>query len=47
MESESKKSKRHRILATIKQDFPGFISRVKDENDKRKFIYLIDKKAVK
>lgn len=47
MENESKKSKRHRILTTIKNDYPGFIVRVKDENDKRKFIYIIDKKQIK
>lgn len=43
MESESKKSKRHRLLTTIKSAYPGFVTRVKDENDKRRFVYLIDK----
>lgn len=43
MESESKKSKRHRLLTIIKTNYPGFITRVKDENDKRRFVYLIDK----
>lgn len=43
MENESKKSKRHRLLTTIKTNHPGFITRVKDENDKRRFVYLVDR----
>lgn len=43
MEAESKKSKRHRIISHLDQTHPGLITRVKDETDKRKFVYHIDK----
>lgn len=43
MEAESKKSKRHRIISHLDQVHPGLITRVKDETDKRKFVYHIDK----
>ncbi len=47
MEAESKKSKRHRIITNLEQEYPGLITRVKDETDKRKFVYHIDKELVK
>lgn len=47
MEAESKKSKRHRIITQLDQDYPGLIIRIKDESDKRKFIYHIDKQFYK
>lgn len=45
MEAESKKSKRHRIINQLNEEYPGIIIRKKDEEDKRRFLYLIDKKA--
>ncbi len=47
METESKKSKRHRMLKNIDQKHAGFISREKDEVDRRKFSYIIDFQALK
>ena len=47
METESKKSKRHRMLKNIEQKHAGFISREKDEVDRRKFSYMIDYQALK
>lgn len=47
MESESKKSKRHRMLKYIEQKHPGFIQREKDELDRRKFSYNLDFQALK
>jgi hypothetical protein len=47
MESESKKSKRHRMLKNIEQKYPGFILREKDELDRRKFSYNLDFQALK
>ena len=47
MESESKKSKRHRMLKNIEQKYPGFIQREKDELDRRKFSYNLDFQALK
>lgn len=47
METESKKSKRHRMLKNIEQKHAGFISREKDEVDRRKFSYIIDFQALK
>lgn len=41
MEMESKKAKRHRILAQIEVASPGLIQRIKDESDKRRFVYFI------
>ena len=45
MEIESKKSKRHRIITQLNEEYPGIIIRKKDEEDKRRFLYLIDKKV--
>lgn len=47
MEAESKKSKRHRIISNLEQEYPGLITRLKDETDKRKFVYHIDKQIYK
>lgn len=47
MEIESKKSKRHRIINQLNEVYPGLITRKKDEDDKRRFLYIIDKKAFK
>ena len=47
MESESKKSKRHRMLKNIEQKYPGFFLREKDELDRRKFSYNLDFQALK
>ena len=43
MEGESKKTKRHRLMATIESSHPGLIERRKDETDKRRFVYYIHK----
>lgn len=43
METESKKTKRHRMLTQIENDAPGLVVREKDSTDKRRFIYLINK----
>lgn len=44
MEGESKKTKRHRLLAMIEGQYPGLIERQKDSSDKRRFLYFIHKK---
>ena len=41
MELESRKAKRHRILAQIEVASPGLIQRIKDESDKRRFVYFV------
>lgn len=43
MEGESKKTKRHRLLAVIETQCPGLIVRHKDSTDKRRFLYFIQK----
>ena len=43
MELESKKAKRHRILAQIEVASPGLIRRIKDESDKRRFVYYVSR----
>lgn len=43
MEAESRKTKRHRLMMTIESLRPGLIVRKKDETDKRRFVYHIDK----
>ena len=43
LEVESKKLKRHRILTDLEQQYPGIITRIKDQNDKRRFNYKINK----
>ena len=43
MESDSRKLKRHRILSDLEKTHPGLIQRQKDETDKRRFIYIIQK----
>lgn len=43
MEVESRKAKRHRILAQIEVASPGLIKRIKDESDKRRFVYYVSK----
>lgn len=41
LEGDSKKLRRHRLLSDLEKDAPGLITRVKDESDKRKFLYKI------
>jgi len=43
MESDSKKLRRFRIIQNLNDKHPGLITRVKDLNDKRKFLYLLKK----
>ena len=43
MELESRKAKRHRILAQIEVASPGLIHRIKDESDKRRFVYYVSR----
>ncbi len=43
MELESRKAKRHRILAQIEVASPGLIHRIKDESDKRRFVYFVSR----
>ncbi len=40
---ESRKLRRYRYLTELNKMYPGFIVRTKDEQDKRKFLYLIIK----
>ena len=44
LETDSKRLRRHRILSEIERQKPGLISRIKDPEDKRKFLYQINKK---
>ncbi len=46
MEMESRKSKRHKIINQLNVDCHGLITRIKDENDKRKFLYMFDNKLL-
>jgi hypothetical protein len=43
MELESRKAKRHRILAQIEVASPSLIHRIKDESDKRRFVYFVSR----
>ncbi len=43
LEADSKKLKRHRIINDLNQTHTNFIERIKDNNDKRKYIYIINK----
>jgi hypothetical protein len=43
LEPDSKKSKRHRYLANLDKNHPGFVVRVKEQIDKRRFNYKIVK----
>ena len=43
MEIESKKAKRHRILSQIEAAHPGLIRRIKDESDRRRFVYCVNR----
>ncbi len=43
MEIESRKAKRHRMLAQIEVASPGLIQRLKDESDKRRFVYYVSR----
>ena len=43
LEPDSKKSKRHRFLVELNVNHPGFITKSKDQSDKRRFIYKIVK----
>ena len=42
LEAESRKLRRFRRLSEINQLHPGFITRIKDEEDKRRFFYQIN-----
>jgi hypothetical protein len=42
LEVESRKLRRHRHVSELNQMHPGFIKRLKDEEDKRKFLYQIN-----
>lgn len=42
LEAESRKLRRFRKLSEINQLQPGFIIRIKDEEDKRRFLYQIN-----
>ena len=42
LEAESRKLRRFRRLSEINQLHPGFITRIKDEEDKRRFLYQIN-----
>jgi hypothetical protein len=44
MEAESRKLKRHRLLTEIEHMHPGLIQRKKDETDKRRYLYYIEKR---
>jgi hypothetical protein len=41
LEQDSKKLKRHRIIADLNQTHPNFIERIKDETDKRRNLYKV------
>jgi len=43
LEPDSKKSKRHRFLADLDKNHPGFVVRIKEQIDKRRFNYKIVK----
>ena len=43
MEQESKKMKRHRLLIKLNEIHPNLITRVKDQTDKRKAIFKVNK----
>jgi hypothetical protein len=43
LEPDSKKSKRHRYLANLDKNHPGFVVRIKEQIDKRRFNYKIVK----
>ena len=45
LEADSKKLKRHRIINDLNQTHTNFIERIKDNNDKRKYIYIINKQS--
>jgi hypothetical protein len=42
LEVESRKLRRYRHVSELNQMHPGFIKRLKDEEDKRKFLYQIN-----
>ena len=43
LEPDSKKLRRHRLLVELEKTNPGFITRIKDSDDKRRFTYSINK----
>ena len=43
LEQDSKKLRRHRIISDLNQSHPNFIERIKDETDKRRNLYKINK----
>ena len=44
MEHESIKMKRHRLIIQLNEIYPNLLSREKDQSDKRKTIFTINKK---
>lgn len=44
MEHESRKMKRHRLIIQLNEIYPNLLSREKDQSDKRKTIFTINKK---
>lgn len=43
MEADSRKLRRFRLLQEINEAYPGLISRIKDEKDRRRFLYRINR----
>ena len=43
MDVDSKKFKRNRMINEMNQRHPDFITRIKDDTDKRRFLYQIKK----
>jgi hypothetical protein len=44
MEQESRKMKRHRLIIQLNEIYPDLLSRGKDQTDKRKTIFKVNKK---
>lgn len=45
MEADSRKLRRHRLLQELQETYPGLINRIKDEKDRRTFLYRVRKDA--
>ena len=41
MEADSRKLRRHRLMQELQENYPGLITRIKDEKDRRRFLYRI------
>lgn len=46
LELDSRKLRRHRLLSALDKDHPDFIVREKEKNDKRRFIYRLNKESL-